>query len=269
MEGGILDADVSAFDSAYANTDWFSLPHIDVARPATPPSSVTATASDGNGTWLDAANPNINVSWSGASAGTYTISRYSIDASKNSWSSSTNVDNVYTSSTSGSKNNVSLSSLGLSGGEKVKIRVGLMTSDNQWWGHGYWASEFKVYSRPTAPTTFNTPTSAEIDTSVTISWSGASAGSNGIAGYDLQVRGYNGSSWSSWYTVLSARNVTSYTVGTPKNLTINGVNYYSTYGERAKFQYRVRTSDGIISTSDWVTGNATSILINTPSVPRK
>ena len=181
------------------------LPQLAVAP--TPPNSVSV--SGGNNGWLSKDSPLCNVSWSGATRGTYTITTYNIDVTKNGWGSiTTPVSQNANNATSGSANNVSFASLGLSGGETVHLRVAMMTTRGDWM-LSYWGGSFKIYSNPTAPTTFSTPSSQEIDTSFNISWSGAKAGSNGIAGYDLQVRGYNGSSWSDWYNVLVCKNQSS------------------------------------------------------------
>jgi len=93
-------------------------------------------------------------------------------------------------------------------------------------------------------------------------------GSNGIAGYDLQGRAYNGSTWTDWTNILVCANQSSYSAGVIKDLKINGVGY-STNGSGVKFQYRIRTSDGIIATSGWKESGQIGITINSPSAPRK
>ena len=230
----------------------------------TPPNSVSV--SGGSSGWLPITNPTFNVSWSGASAGTYTITQYNIDVTKNDWASITTPASLSTSNTYGSLNNVSASSLGLSGGETVRVRVAMMTSRGDWL-LSYWGGSFRTYSNPTSPTTFNVPSSQEIDTAFNITWSGASAGSNGIAGYDLEIRAYNGSSWTDWVRLLNCKNQTSYSSGSPKSLSVNGVSYANN-GENVQFQYRLRTSDGTIATSDWVV-KTMKIFINSPTDPRK
>ena len=228
------------------------------------PNSVSVSGGDGE--WLPLSNPVCNVSWSGASAGTYTITQYNIDVTKNDWASITTPASLSTSNTYGSLNNVSASSLGLSGGETVRVRVAMMTSRGDWL-LSYWGGSFRTYSNPTSPTTFNVPSSQEIDTAFNITWSGASAGSNGIAGYDLEIRAYNGSSWTDWVRLWNCVNKTSYSSGSPKSLSVNGVSYANN-GENVQFQYRLRTSDGIIATSDWVV-KTMKIFINSPTDPRK
>lgn len=201
--------------------------------------------------------------------GTYTIGEYSVDVAKYGTNNWQNSGSVYTSNWEGSVSNRAINVLGaLNGGDKIQVRIGLKTTNGTWWGHTYWGGVLNVYSSPTAPTTFVSPTSVEIDSGFNLTWSGAKAGSNGLAGYDLEARAYNGSSWTGWTRIFSASNQTSYSITKIKDLTINNVNYTNN-GEDVKFQYRVRASDGIIATSAWVNSNEISILINQPTTPRK
>lgn len=240
------------------------LPSVAVAPTA--PTSVSV--SGGTNGYLSTKNPVCNVSWSGASRGTYTITTYNIDTTKNNFASiktpySANANNA----TSGSANNISFASLGLNGGEILKLRVAMMTTEGSWKLRN-WSGSFKAYKPPSEPV-LTSPNEVEIDTSFALTWTASTAGSLGLAGYDFQVRGYDGTSWSSWYSIYTSRNTTSYTAGTPKNLQINGVNYYETYGKNVKFQYRVRAYDGTVGYSDWVESNQISILIHQPTQPRK
>lgn len=261
-----LKATISGtYEGEFTITGTINLPQLAVSP--TLPTSISVSGNSGS--WVNKDDPRINVSWSGATRGTYTIDRYSVDVAKYGTGSYTNVGNVYTSATSGSVSSESISEMGsLSGGQKLQVRVGMRTSDGTWWGHIYWSGTLNVYSSPSAPTTVSAPSSVEIDNGFSVTWSGASAGSNGIAGYDLQARGYNGSSWTGWVSILSCKNQSSYSVGSIKNLTVNGVNY-ATYGEGVKFQYRVRASDGTIATSSWANSGTIGITINSPSTPRK
>ena len=228
------------------------------------PNSISVSGGAG-GTWVNKDNPTFNVSWGGATSGTYRIEEYSIDVSvygRNNW---WNTGSVWTSGTGGS---ATRTIGGASGGQRYQVRVGMKTSNGKWWGHTYWNGTLNVYSSPTAPKTFSSPSSVEIDSGFNLTWSGATAGSNGIAGYDLEARAFNGNSWTGWTRIFSEKNVSSYSVSKIKNLTVNGVNY-SSNGEKVKFQYRIRTSDGTIATSGWKNSNEISILINTPTVPRE
>ena len=109
-----------------SSTIW--LPQLAVAP--TPPNSVSV--SGGSSGWLNKDSPLFNVSWSGASAGTYTITQYNIDVTKNGWGSIITPSYLQTSATSGSLSNVSAAGLGLSGGETINIRVAMMTTRGDW-----------------------------------------------------------------------------------------------------------------------------------------
>lgn len=233
----------------------------------TRPTSISATGGAG-GRWVNVSDPKFNASWSGATRGTYTISGYTVEVAKygtNTWS---NTGTVSTSATSGSVTNRKISGISIKGGDQVQLRIGMKTTDGQSWGYTVWGSTFKVYSVPVAPTTLSVPSSVEIDSGFNVTWSGAKAGSNGLSGYDLQVRAHNGSSWTDWVNVLTKKNQTSYSVASIKNLTVSGVSY-STNGENVKFQYRVRAYDGQIGYSSWKTSGEVKILINAPTTPRK
>lgn len=244
-----------------ASSGGWTLPTLAVSP--TLPSWVNVSGGAG-GNWVDKDNPTFNVSWGGANAGTYTINEYSIDVSRYGANAWWNTGSVYTSNWEGS---ATRSASGYNGGDSIQVRVGMKTSDGNWWGHSYWGKTLKVFSHPTAPTTFSSPTSVEIDQGFNLTWGGATAGSNGIAGYDMQARAFNGSSWTNWTDVFSCKNQTSYSISKIKDLTISGVNY-STNGAGVKFQYRIRTSDGIISTSGWKESNQIGITIYAPSAPR-
>lgn len=247
-------------DNAAAGGNWT----IDNIKPPvvnpTLPNSVVCSGGTDNNWWLDKDSATFNVSWSGATRGTYTINQYSIDVSKNNWGSSVNAALAGGNNTSGSKNNVPLSGLSLKGGETVKVRVGMQTTDGTWWGHTYWGGSFHIYSKPSAPTTFNVPSSQEIDTAFNINWSGAKAGSEGIYQYQIERRVYNGSSWGGW-TRISNTGSTSISQGTPKSIT-------NSSSDSCQIQYRVRVFDGHYGYSDWNT-KTLSVKINLPSTPRK
>lgn len=231
------------------------LPQLAVAP--TPPTSVSV--SGGTGGYLPVSSPLFNVSWSGATRGTYTITQYNIDVTKNNWASLNTPATKPTNATSGSLSNVSFAGLGLRGGETVKVRVAMMTTRGDWL-LSYWGGSFHIYSNPTAPTTFNVPTTQEIDTSFNIAWSGAKAGSEGISRYQLQRRVYNGSSWGDWVTLVD-KNTTSYSSPSPRSITGSTSDSY-------QIQFRIRTYDGKYGYSDWNT-KTMKILINSPTVPRK
>ena len=253
-------------NNAHASTGW-NMPTI--VPPTVNPTLPNSVIVQENASWnIDISNPVFKIKWSGANNGTFHIDQYSIDASKNNWTNSWNLANFSTNGgTSGSMDNVNMSQMGLSGGEKIKVRVGMHTNNGTWWGHTYWGGTLTIVSHPTAPN-ISAPSNVEVDTNFSVNWSGARAGTLGIAGYDLEIRGYNGSTWSNWYRVFTCKNQTSYSAGTPKNLKVNGVNYYSTYGENVRFQFRIKSSDGQITSSDWATSGEVRITVNRPSIPR-
>lgn len=266
-----INAQLAIYYKAYNSTGYgqWALPTL--AIPPTVPTSVSVSGN--NGTWVNKDDPKFSASWSGATAGTYTIKGYSVDVAKYGQGNYTDTGFVETSQTYGSVSNRAITVLGaLNGGDKLQFRIGLRTTsggDGGWWGtHAYWGGTLNVYSSPTAPSTFSVPSSVEIGSNLTISWSGAKGGSNGIAGYDLQGKAYNGSVWTDWTNILVCKNQPSYSAGIIKDLKINGVGY-STNGAGVKFKYRIRTSDGIIATSEWKESGEIGITINSPSAPRK
>ena len=233
----------------------------------TAPNSVNVTGFP-YGNQIVLSNPKINVSWSGATAGTYTIQTYCVDISKDNFNNWANVGTLYTSGTSGTINNIDCSALGISGGTNFRVRVTMLTSRGDWLA-AYWGGTVTVVSPPSAPSWFSVPSSQEIDTGFNISWGGASGGTNGIAGYDLEIRAYNpqNGQWTGWTRLWNCVNLTSYASGSPKSLSVSGVSY-SGQGENVQFQYRLRTSDGRLAVSEWLTRSMT-IKINSPTVPRK
>ncbi len=158
--GGYLASNPSAGGTLY-------LPQLAV----NPTTFTWVSASGGTNNWLDKDNPTFNVSWGGASNGTYTITNHNIDISKDGWASLKTpwANGNANGATGGSANGVSAASLGLSGGETVLVRVALYSTQGSWmWTN--WGGSFRIYSRPTAPTTFSVPSSQEIDTAFNITW---------------------------------------------------------------------------------------------------
>lgn len=239
-----------------------TLPQLAVSP--TLPTSIDIWATNGN--YVDVDNPKFSVSWSGAKAGTYTIKNYNIQCSvynKNNWSTE---KTVTTDATSGSANNVPINNTSISAGNKVQVRVGLRTTDDTHWGYITSSETLTVYSNPTSPSTISYYETVAIDDGFSVSWSGATAGSLGIAGYDFEGRAYNGSSWTAWTNIFS-KNATSWSCAKIADLKIAGVGY-SNYGENVKFQFRVRTYDGIVGKSyDYTTTGETRIVIYSPNNP--
>lgn len=109
---------------------------------------------------------------------------------------------------------------------------------------------------PGAPTNVKIPATQHFNTSFKITWTKASAGTRPISGYDIQGRAYNGSAWSAWTNVVmpTSGNVAEYSMGAPRTLNYGGYTVGSYLGA-TKFQFRVRTSDGVSLTSAWVESN--------------
>lgn len=118
-----------------------------------------------------------------------------------------------------------------------------------------------AYTPPSVPpsqvSSISVPSSVAHNSAVTFSWSGASAGSRPIWGYDLRYRLYNGSSWTDWVG-LGSTTSTSYTLATTNTLNINGVTT-SAYGTNMKIQVAVQTSDGISLVSGFKTSSEISV----------
>lgn len=171
-----INAQLAIYKGSYNSTGYgqWTLPTL--AIPPTVPTSVSVSGN--NGTWVNKDDPKFSASWSGATAGTYTIKGYSVDVAKYGQGNYTDTGFVETSQTSGSVSNRAITVLGaLNGGDKLQFRIGLRTTsggDGGWWGtHAYWGGTLNVYSSPTAPSTFSAPSSVEIGSSFSISWSGA------------------------------------------------------------------------------------------------
>lgn len=116
---------------------------------------------------------------------------------------------------------------------------------------------------PTAPSNVKIPATQHFNTGFKITWTKGSQGSRPIHGYDIQGRAYNGSSWSDWVNIVMPTNgnVAEYSMGAPRTLNY-GNNTVSSYLGATKFQFRVRTSDGVALTSGWVNSNEMSMSKN-------
>lgn len=114
----------------------------------------------------------------------------------------------------------------------------------------------KSHTAPGAPTNVKIPATQHFNTGFKITWTKASAGTRPISGYDIQGRAYNGSAWSAWTNVVmpTSGNVAEYSMGAPRTLNYGGYTVGSYLGA-TKFQFRVRTSDGVSLTSAWVESN--------------
>lgn len=116
---------------------------------------------------------------------------------------------------------------------------------------------------PGKPSNVRIPSPQHFDKNFYITWTRGSKGSRDIYGYDIQGRAYNGSSWSAWTNVVlpTSGNVAEYAMKAPRTLNY-GNNTVSSYLGATRFQFRVRTSDGVSLTSDYVNSNEMTMTKN-------
>lgn len=108
---------------------------------------------------------------------------------------------------------------------------------------------------PTAPSNVKIPATQHFNTGFKITWTKGTKGTRDIWGYDIQGRAYNGSVWSAWSSTFNAvGNVGEKSMDAPRTLNYGGYTVGSYLGT-TKFQFRVRTSDGVSQTSAWVESN--------------
>ena len=147
---------------------------------------------------------NVTLSWSGASSGignaiaSYLI-RYRTSSDNSTWSSYADLATVTSTSTSGSKT-IDMSSK-VSIGHYVQFAIRTQPSNTNYASDWKYSGVIrrKPYTACTAPTSF-TVTPNNFETSVTLSWSGASGGSsNSISSYYIQYRtSSDNSTWLGW-----------------------------------------------------------------------
>lgn len=205
----------------------------------TPPTSVSVASNN------VAANASVKLSWSGAKAGAgVTIKGYDIYRATSATGTYTKVTTVPTTATSGSVNVTAPSDNG-----SYYYKIVTLSSVA-----GYDSAQSSTYATLTckitacgAPTLLSLAATSSTGSSVRLSWSGASAGTNNsISGYEVQRReSTNGSSWGSWGTLGTTLN--TYLDVTPPT---TAGNYY---------QYQVRTlgSAGANYNSGWKTSSNT------------
>lgn len=119
------------------------------------------------------------------------------------------------------------------------------------------------HTAPSAPSNVKVPSPQHFNTAFKLTWTKGGAGSRPIYGYDIQARAYNGSAWSDWVGIVlpTNGNVSEWSFAAPRELNY-GNNTVSSYLGATKFQFRVRTSDGIALTSGWVNSNEMTMTKN-------
>ncbi len=154
--------------------------------------SVSSTLSEGN----------VTLSWSGASNGTNnTISSYEIQTSESSnnsdWGSWTALTTVSTTATSGS---ISVSPSATRGYyRRYQVRTRGTAGSSYYSGWKVSTNSVRKNTLPIAPTSFSASPATYNNENVTLSWSGAAAGTSAIQQYNIEhCTSDNGSSWTSW-----------------------------------------------------------------------
>ena len=151
---------------------------------------------------------------------------------------------------------------GTSKGFYIRVTSGDLT--NATMPQQYGVCSYAGITPPTAPSWLTvSPGTPEINTPFNVSWANGSAGSLPIAGYDVVIRAWNGAVWTDWVSLYAPINATSISQPAPKNINVNGV----TGAPGVKFQYAVRTTDGVVTTSAWIYSPEFNISFISPSSP--
>lgn len=125
------------------------------------------------------------------------------------------------------------------------------------------------YISPKAPTWTNiNPNPCDINSSSTISWGGATAGSSGKLLYDVEVRSTKkDGSWTKWVRIANSQTATSYKEGVLANMNILGQKPFV----GVKYQYRIRVYDGVggesKGTSAWTNTSELRVNFTLPKAP--
>lgn len=144
------------------------------------------------------------------------------------------------------------------------VRVANGDLSNAYMPQQYGTAYYAGITPPSAPSWMSaSPNPAEVNTQYLVSWGAGGAGSLPVAGYDVLVRGWNGSAWTDWLTIRNALNSTSILEPAPKNMNVYGV----TGAPGIKYQYAVRTTDNVVSTSGWVYSPEITIAFISPTSP--
>lgn len=198
--------------------------------------SVSSTLSEGN----------VTLSWSGASNGTNnTISSYEIQTSESSnnsdWGSWTALTTVSTTATSGS---ISVSPSATRGYyRRYQVRTRGTAGSSYYSGWKVSTNSVRKNTLPIAPTSFSASPATYNNENVTLSWSGAAAGTSAIQQYVLQrSTSSDGSNWSAYETLTT---ITSSTTSGSYEATASAV--AGTYT-----RYRISVTDTLGAVSPYV-----------------
>ena len=145
---------------------------------------------------------NVTLSWSGAASGAgHTISSYEVQYSESSdnssWGSWVTLTTVTTTATSGSASVAPPSTRGYYRHFQVRAIPSTGASYASAWRVS--SNSVRRNTLPTAPTTLSASPTVYWNQDITLSWSGAAAGTSAIARYDIQhCTSTDGSSWGAW-----------------------------------------------------------------------
>lgn len=213
--------------------------------------SVSPAVSEGNAT----------LSWSGASAGTANaISSYEVQYSESSdgssWGAWTALSIVNTTSTSGSLSVAPPSTRGYYRRYQVRTRGAAGSSYYSGWKVS--SNTLRRNTQATAPSVFTVSPTVYRNQDVTLSWSGATAGTSAIARYDIEhCTSTDGSNWGGWTALVS---VTSSSTSGNKAVTPS-----QTLGVYTK--YRIAAVDALGLASAYKESNSTQCAITACGAP--
>lgn len=131
-------------------------------------------------------------------------------------------------------------------------------------GDNYVTLSAPSYNAPSAPTWFNiNPNPCNINSAPLLTWGGASAGSNGVLTYDVEVRSSTpDGNVTNWLRIASAQSGTSYQEIVLNKMNVNGFTPFV----GVRYDYRVRSSDNYTTTSGWIY-KTLSVTFNNPTPP--
>jgi hypothetical protein len=199
--------------------------------------SVSATLAEGN----------VTLSWSGAGSGSgHAIASYDIqysDSSDNStWGGWTALKTVTTTATSGSTSVAPPTTRGYYRRFRIRAVSALGTSYYSPWKVS--TNSVRKNTVPTAPTSITaspTPYSTE---DITLSWSGASAGTGTIKGYQIASRtSTDNATWSAWTVLTTTTSASASGTYTPAVSRTNGV--YTQFGIWTIDSFDIYSAEGI------------------------
>jgi hypothetical protein len=226
-----------------STTDYYVLSPALISTKCSAPTFFTASSNN--------FEDNVVLKWSGAKSGvnqsisSYLI-RYRTSSNNSTWSGWADLSIISSTSTSGSKT-INMSSK-VPRGYYVQFAIRTQPSNTNYVSSWAFSTVIrrKPYTKCTAPTTF-TVSANNFDTTITISWSGASGGTNNaINSYSIQYSlSSNNSSWGDWITLQNISTTkTSYTFS--KN-----VSSIISRGQYVKFRIRTQGSAGTSYYSDY------------------